>query len=30
MEYEIKFHPDALKEFCALDESLKLLVKKTD
>ncbi len=28
MEYEIKFHPEALKEFCALDGSVKKLVKK--
>ena len=28
MEYEIKFHPEALKEFCALDGSIKKLVKK--
>lgn len=28
MEYEIKFHPEALKEFCALDGSIKVLVKK--
>ena len=28
MEYEIKFHPDALKEFCELDGSVKKLVKK--
>lgn len=28
MEYEIKFHPKALKEFCALDGSVKKLVKK--
>lgn len=28
MDYEISFHPEALKEFCALDGSLKLLVKK--
>ena len=26
--YEIKFHPEALKEFCNLDGSVKLLVKK--
>lgn len=26
--YEIKFHPAALKEFCALDGSVKILVKK--
>ena len=26
--YEIKFHPVALKEFCALDGSVKILVKK--
>lgn len=28
MEYEIFFHPEALKEFCALDGSVKILVKK--
>ena len=28
MEYEIKFHPAALKEFCELDGSIKKLVKK--
>ena len=28
MEYEIKFHPEALKEFSALDGSVKKLVKK--
>ena len=28
MEYEIKFHPEALKDFCALDGSIKILVKK--
>ena len=28
MEHEIKFHPEALKEFCALDGSVKKLVKK--
>ncbi len=28
MEYEIKFHLDALKEFCKLDGSIKILVKK--
>lgn len=28
MEYEIKFHPAALKEFCELDGSVKKLVKK--
>ena len=28
MEYEIKFHPEALKEFCTLDGSIKKLVKK--
>lgn len=28
MEYELKFHPEALKEFCALDGSVKSLVKK--
>lgn len=28
MEYEIKFHPSALKEFCALDGSIKNQVKK--
>ena len=28
MNYEIKFHPDALREFCELDGSLKKLVKK--
>lgn len=28
MEYEIKFHPEAFKEFCALDGSVKKLVKK--
>ena len=28
MEYEIRFHPEALKEFCALDGSIKKLVKK--
>mgnify|MGYP002625033814 CR=1 FL=1 len=28
MEYEIKFHPEALKEFCSLDGSVKKLVKK--
>ena len=26
--YEIKFHPEALKEFCKLDGSVKILVKK--
>ena len=26
--YEIKFHPAALKEFCSLDGSVKILVKK--
>ena len=26
--YEIKFHPEALKEFCLLDGSVKILVKK--
>ena len=26
--YEIKFHPEALKEFCNLDGSVKILVKK--
>lgn len=28
MEYEIKFHPMALQEFCSLDGSVKKLVKK--
>ena len=28
MEYEIRFHPAALKEFCELDGSVKKLVKK--
>ena len=28
MKYEIKFHPEALKEFCNLDGSIKKLVKK--
>ena len=28
MEYEIKFHPAALHEFCKLDGSIKKLVKK--
>ena len=28
MEYEIKFHPLALQEFCELDGSIKKLVKK--
>ena len=28
MEFEIKFHPAALKEFCELDGSIKKLVKK--
>ena len=28
MNYEIKFHPDALREFCELDGSIKKLVKK--
>ena len=28
MEYEIKFHPAALKEFCELDGSIKKLIKK--
>lgn len=28
MEYQIKFHPEALKEFCSLDGSIKKLVKK--
>lgn len=28
MEYEIFFHPEALKEFCVLDGSVKILVKK--
>lgn len=28
MEYEIKFHPMALKEFLELDGSIKKLVKK--
>jgi mRNA interferase RelE/StbE len=28
LEYEIKFHPEALKEFSALDGSVKKLVKK--
>ena len=28
MEYEIKFHPMALQEFCELDGSIKKLVKK--
>ena len=28
MEYEIKFHPAALQEFCELDGSIKKLVKK--
>ena len=28
MEYEIKFHPEALKEFCSLDGSMRKLVKK--
>ena len=28
MEYKILFHPEALKEFCALDGSVKQLVKK--
>lgn len=28
MEYEIRFHPLALKEFCELDGSIKKLVKK--
>ena len=28
MEYEIKFHPMALQEFCGLDGSIKKLVKK--
>ncbi|MBR4005231.1 MAG: type II toxin-antitoxin system RelE/ParE family toxin [Treponema sp.] len=28
MDYEIKFHPAALKEFCELDGSVKKLVKK--
>ena len=28
MEYEIKFHPEALKEFSVLDGSVKKLVKK--
>ena len=28
MEYQIKFHPAALKEFCELDGSIKKLVKK--
>ena len=28
MEYEIKFHPVALQEFCELDGSIKKLVKK--
>lgn len=26
--YKIQFHPEALKEFCQLDGSVKLLVKK--
>lgn len=29
MEYEIKFHPEALKEFCALDGSIKVLAKSS-
>ena len=28
MEYQIKFHPAALQEFCKLDGSIKKLVKK--
>lgn len=28
MEYKIIFHPEALKEFCVLDGSVKQLVKK--
>ena len=28
MEYQVKFHPAALKEFCELDGSIKKLVKK--
>lgn len=28
MEYEIKFHPLTLQEFCELDGSIKKLVKK--
>ena len=28
MEYQIKFHPAALHEFCKLDGSIKKLVKK--
>ena len=28
MEYQIKFHPEASKEFCSLDGSIKKLVKK--
>ena len=31
MEYEIKFHPAALKEFCGLDGSIeKLVIKQVD
>ena len=26
--YKIQFHPEALKEFCKLDGSVKVLVKK--
>lgn len=26
--YKIQFHPEALKEFCQLDGSVKVLVKK--